>query len=469
MPPPPPPSKSYLLVFDTDSEDEEEEERVFHERPMVVTPPPTPPPEDPMSAEEEVEEVPDRHGQRRHLSVNEDDDDDDDDDSNDPPLNSQQQLQQQQHQQNSQKTSKNKKKKNKKRENKKKKRSTSLSLKSVQFSGISIREYARCFGPDVVPGDGGWPLGLELSDYTEVPTIPIDEYEQEKQARLQERWERVQSKCSDDVVAMVNKSSSFETRMWGYKRGLKNPLFQIVLEDERQALLLGTIQSWDEDISHSITCDTSSLSSSPPKQRLRSNSVASEKSSRLRSNSHDFSEKYDQVYVHHVRNDLEQIRNSRTKEGATGCTCRKLSVYIPPKDGSGGKRAQHRRLKPSKLTAELKKRGLDVPANINRSREESEQVLHDAVEQESCCWGDDCFCARNGIDCQADACACWHNSHVNTKSSGGGYLGPADIEKRCGNPNGMYTVNLDEINAFREKLLSNPIMICQPVTSSSSM
>lgn len=454
MPPPPPPSKSYLLVFDTDSEEEEEQDRVFYERPTVVTPPPF----DPMSAEEEEEKEPDRHGHRRQHSVNEvdaDDGDDDDDDSNDDSAQNSQQPSK-----DSQKTIQNRKKKNKKRKNKKKKRSSSVSSKSVHFSDVSIRGYARCFGLDAVPGDGGWPLGLELSDYTDSPTIPIDQYEQDKQARLQERWERVKSKCSDEVVTMMNKSSSFESRMWGYKRGLKNPLFRIVLEDERQALLLGTSQSWDEDISQSFSCDMSSLSSSPPKHRMRSNSVTSEKS-RMRSNSHgDFNEKYDQVYVHHVRNELEQIRNSRTKEGATGCTCRKLSVYIPPTDGSGGKRSQHRRLKPSKLTAELKKRGLENP---NMSREESEQVLHDAVEQEPCCWGDDCFCSRNGIDCQADACACWHNSHVHTKSTGGGYLLPADIEKRCGNPNGMYTVNLDEINIFREKLLSSPI--CQPVTS----
>jgi hypothetical protein len=450
MPAPPPPSKSYLLVFDTDSEDEEEEDRDFYERPMVVTPPPV----DPMSAEEEEEKEPSRHGHRRQHSVNEEDadDDDDDDDSNDSAPNAQQQSK------DSLKTIQNRKKKSKKRKNKKKKRSSSVSSKSVQFSDVSIRDYARCFGLDAVPGDGGWPLGLELSDYTEGPTIPIDEYEQEKQVRLQERWERVQSKCSDDVVTIMNKSSSFETRMW-IKRGIKNPLFRIVSEDERQALLLGTSESWDEDISQSISCDISSLSSSPPKNRLRSNSVTSEKS-RMRSNSHDFNEKYDQVYVHHVRNELEQIRNSRTKEGATGCTCRKLFVYLPPKDGSGGKRSQYRRLKPSKLTAELKKRGLEDP---KMSREESEKVLHDAVEQEPCCWGDDCACSRNGINCQADACACWHNSHVNTKSTGGAYLRPADIIKRCGNPNGMYTVNLDEINAFREKLLSSPI--CQPVTS----
>lgn len=449
MPGPPPPSKSYLLVFDTDSEDEDEEDRVFYERPTVVTPPPV----DPISAEEEVEKEPDRHGHRRQHSVNEVDTDDDDDGSNDVSINSQPQSK------DSLKTIQNRKKKNKKRKNKKKKRSTSVSSKSVQFSDVSIRGYARCFGLDAVPGDGGWPLGLELSNYTEEPTIPIDEYEQEKQARLQERWERVQSKCPDDVVTIMNKSSSFETRMWGYKRGIKNPLFRIVSEDERQALLLGTSQSWDEDISQSISCDISSLSSSPPKHRVRSNSVTSEKS-RMRSNSHDFNEIYDQVYVHHVRNELEQIRNSRTKEGTSGCTCRKLSVYIPPKDGSGGKRSQHRRLKPSKLTAELKKRGLE---NLNMSREESEQLLHDAVEQEPCCWGDDCFCARNGIDCQADACACWHNSHVHTKSTGGAYLLPADIQKRCGNPNGMYAVDLDAINAFRENLLTSPI--CQPVKS----
>lgn len=157
-----------------------------------------------------------------------------------------------------------------------------------------------------------------------------------------------------------------------------------------------------------------------------------------------------------MRHELEELRNQRTKSGATGCNCRKLSVYLPPKDGSGGKRAQHRRMKPSKLTQELKKRGIYDPS---ASREELEILLHDAVENEPCCRGDDCFCIRNGIDCQSDACSCWHNSHVNAK---GNFPSIEEIKNRCGNPLGHYTVDLDKINAFREKVLESTI--CQVIT-----
>ena len=129
----------------------------------------------------------------------------------------------------------------------------------------------------------------------------------------------------------------FETRQWDFRSKLKNPLFGILEEERRQNLLL---DSTDEE------CHQSS-SSSPSKGRSRSNSVSSVQSSSSKQNrrsrsssfshSERFNETYNQVYVHHVRNGLEQIRTERTKSGATGCNCRKLTVYIPPKGGGGKK------------------------------------------------------------------------------------------------------------------------------------
>ena len=160
--------------------------------------------------------------------------------------------------------------------------------------------------------------------------------------------------------------------------------------------------------------------------------------------------------VHHVRNELENVRFERNKSGATGCNCRKLVVYLPPKDGSGGKKAQHRRLKPSKVVQELKKRHLYDPSIALMSREQMEKILHKAVEKEPCCRDDDCFCVRNGIICQADACSCWHDSHVHVKNnsgSNGTVLSNDDIRKRCGNPLGIYLVDTEGIDRYRKEVI----------------
>lgn len=433
MPPPPPPSKSYLWVLDTDSEDEEEEPGYQH----MVTPP-----------------YPDDSNANLHPTpANADDSEphlvEDDEELIDSEESS--------------KLSKTQKKKRNRRKKKKKKKSspTENSERCVSFADVRIRVFPRYFSGDTVPADGGWPLGMEREalDYTE--EHKLEDYEQQKQQVLKERWEAILEKnCDSAVVENMTKRPqgipfSFETRQWDYRGGVKNPLFRLLLEQERQAVFLDV--------------DVDSLDNKPPspKRRTRSNSVTADHTSssnrRSRSNSvstsAQFNETYNQVVVHHVRNELEQLRNARTMSGATGCNCRKLTVYLPPKDGSAGKRAQHRRLKPSKLTQELKKRGLHDPS---ASREASEKILHDAVEKEPCCQGEDCFCNRNGIDCQSDACSCWHDSHVHAKA-GSDFPSDDEIRSRCGNPNGMYTVDIDGINSFRKKVLQS--FVCQPVTS----
>ena len=300
--------------------------------------------------------------------------------------------------------------------------------------------------------DGGWPLGMELHSFQEHSAMPLEEFEQRRQQRLLERWERLRHKVDVAVVETMlqrppDMPKDLETRQWDYKSGVKNPLFRNLIEEERQALLLGTT---NPDFDRCMASPSEQLlSSSPPtkSRRSRSNSLSGE-----------FNSTYDQASVHNVRNELEQLRNARTQDGGTGCSCRKLTVYIPPSDGSGGKRAQHRRLKPQKLTQELKKRGLYDP---HASREQLEHTLHDAVEQEPCCyWADDCACARNGIECQADACACWHDSHVHEKKTAA-RLKVDEIQRRCGNTYGMEVVNIEAIELYREQVLT--ALVCQPV------
>jgi hypothetical protein len=281
----------------------------------------------------------------------------------------------------------------------------------------------------------------------------------------------------DDKPAVV-----YETRQWDYRSKVKNPLFGALTEATRQAIFLAASggseadqqqnhhhQNGTEDIpkakskSGSSTATARSFKQPSYNNARRSRSNSSGNSSNI---SHNFNETYNQVYVMHVRNELEQLRNDRTKSGATGCNCRKLNIYIPPKDGSGGKKAQHKRLKPSKLSQELKKRNL---YDSSMSREEMEKVLQKAVEEEPCCRDEDCFCIRNGIDCQADACSCWHDSHVHIKRySDSGPLSNEEIETRCGNPFGMYLVDLDAIDSFRSKVVQNQkdgMFFCLPTAS----
>jgi len=507
--PPPPPSASYLLVLDTDSEDEDEQE------PVVVQPKPVPTPQQ-------------SSGLRRPHVVEDDEDDDVDTSTEDPMeedssssdtnmISSPQPSPTQ-----SKKLTKNQKRRQRKRKKKNSSQGSTLTATAneaapktpnVSFSTVTIRSYPRAFSGDSVPADGGWPLGMERDHIEESDAIDVEEFETAKQERLKERWETLleesesstppspssKSKSSTQSSApsidpkvikfmndlhVENAPAVYETRQWDYRSGVKNPLFGVVPESQRQALFLeasGTPEDEQDQNqpqsqqdgngttrrsrSNSVTsaASQSSKQSSSSSRRTRSNSVGN-----FGNNSSNFNDTYNQVYVHHVRNELEELRTQRTKSGATGCNCRKLNIYIPPKDGSAGKKAQHKRLKPSKLAQELKKRNI---YDASASREAMEKALQKAIEKEPCCRDEDCFCVRNGIDCQADACSCWHDSHVHAKS-GRDILSNDEIKNRCGNPLGTYVVDLDAIDNYRNKILYhqkefNDDMFCLPAVASS--
>ncbi len=472
MPPPPPPSKSYLLVIDSDSSDEEEESyRIYHRD------------ESPNPAREAQTLL---DGNRRHPHVrdneeedeeelittsfdfdddNDDDDDDDDgEDEGEDSCSSPELMKSFKSQKGNKKLTKNQKKKRARRRNKKKNKPCKPTTQRISFSTVTTQIYPRAFSEVSVPADGGWPLGMELQPLEALEELSLDEFEAHKQQKLKERWEQLlQMQTVDEkILAQMTKrpdsgeSFSLETRQWDYCSKIKNPLFGALSEEQRQEIFLestsdnseGTFPPKGRARSNSVTDHVNGGSS--PKRRGRAASVGQA--------ADHFNETYDQVYVHHVRNDLEKLRIERTSSGATGCTCRKLSVYVPPKDG-GGKKAQHRRLKPSKLREELKKRNL---YDESKSREALEQILHDAVEKEPCCGTVDCFCYRNGIDCQSDACTCWHDSHVHTKT-GERYLSLHTIQQRCGNPLGTVTVDADAIDTYRTRVLE--ANMCQFITA----
>jgi hypothetical protein len=350
-------------------------------------------------------------------------------------------------------------KKAKKRKKKRKKKKASAERR-VHFGDVSVREHERCLGTDVVPLDGGWPLGISgkvVDEYQVAATV--DEFEERRQQELRDRWSTVMAR---DINTSENESQSplnpptdiLETRQFDYRKNTKNPLFGPLSEDDRMRLLV--MSNTEEDSCGPKSLNKSSLTKQS-QARVRSNSIqrnpSDNKSSghttsrRIRSNSEQFySDAYPSSDVLHVRNELEQIRVHRTLEGSTGCICRKLDVYLAPADG-GGKKAQHRRMNERKVKEELRKRG-KLPSQ-QCTRAELEQLLHDVVLTEPCCWGEDCFCKRNGIGCQADSCSCWLDSHQRKGYSGDKEVYPSveSVRERCGN--NMYAVDLDAIHEFR--------------------
>lgn len=307
---------------------------------------------------------------------------------------------------------------------------------------------------DAVPGNGGWPLGMEMkalamTDHHDCDHLDysVDDYENQKHNRLLIRWKDLMMMGKTNGTTEIVTPSAFETRQFDFTTA-KNPLFQKLCEKDRMKLLV-SFHSADSE-----SPQNSPSSSSDKKTKHHRTSSRSNTRSRSGSITEDFGEAFNSTEVLHIRNELERIRSSRSSDGSTGCTCRKLQVYIPPPNA--GKKAQSRRLSVLKLKDELRKRHL-LPKET-KTREELELLLFNAVENEPCCVGDDCECHRNGITCQADTCSCWLASHQTSKGKSlTNQVSVNAIKARCGNKYGMYVVDFDGINKFRNELLCQVI------------
>ncbi|GAX23345.1 hypothetical protein FisN_27Lh123 [Fistulifera solaris] len=327
---------------------------------------------------------------------------------------------------------KNKRKKKNKKKNKHVASSSTVtnkpacSKKSVTFDKVIIREFKRCLG-EGIPGDGGWPLGMEMKACLS-HTLKIEDHENAKAEKLQHRWKECYPDCYNKFP------ETLETRPLDYKRGVSNLLFRPLSEHSRMKVLLA---SGEHEVHHSSNAHVHN-------RRTRSKSVTEE-----------YSDDFPQVDVLHVRNELENLRASRSMEGHTGCTCRKLHVYIPP-PGGGGKKAHSRRLSVHKVIEELRKRH-KLPVE-NKNREELELLLHSIVREEPCCTHD-CPCTQNGINCQVDACSCWLASHIEDRKASNSVPNKV-IRERCGNKYGMYAIDESQVNAERKQQIR---MYCQVI------
>eukprot|EP00978_Attheya_sp_CCMP212_P025882 scaffold84093_cov45-Attheya_sp.AAC.1 len=422
---------------------------------------------------------------------------------------------------------------------------------------MEVREYKRCMGPNVVPLDGGWPLGLEWEVVSESEIDGgVDAFQDAKQEELRTRWMTVMSQRLQQLLQLDHTNNShasnnntntnnntpgttttipsfeelqqtlqipdimngrpLETRQFDYLhtshrriRSLsscsqfdnleellddgKNPLFGPLKEDDRAFLLIRDIPGSSDgdgasDDGNTVATATSNSPLKKSRQRARSNSNADRSGShrnnnRPRSGSNAGEDNYlwhnngvfSRTEIMHVRNELELTRNGRAM---TGCACRKTKN----KQQHNGHRKKS--MSERKVKDELRRRNLlRLDENHKKpSRDVLEARLFKAMEEEPCCWGEDCECVRNGIDCQSDACSCWQPSHDKTqhhsKPSSSSSSNPESdaststsdtiqtMQLQCGNPKGLYVVSFDEINSHRKTLLEtleqDGNLFCQP-------
>ncbi|GKZ00312.1 hypothetical protein MPSEU_000984100 [Mayamaea pseudoterrestris] len=477
MPPPPPPSKSYLWKFDDyDSEIDSDDDNINSSSSLTTK-----------TVATTVHSPPTLLESPSNSSSSSNDDHDDEDDDQD---------EQQPHATPPTSTSAKRRQRRKNKRTKRAVESTQQRNCSLSFGNVTVKSMDRCLGVDGVPASGSWPLGLN-DEVLEISNVSVDDYEQAKQERLQERLAQLKVDDDDDDSATspihTNGSSTrvLETRQWDYRSSNhKNPLFGSLTENLRRQLFLNySSAEHDEDGDGHDAVLQPQLSGSPPrlaprKHRARSGSFSSSgevinSTRRTRptaphsTTEQQFNETFTQLDVNAVRNQLEELRNSRSQRA--GCNCRKLVVHVGSSLGTS-KKAQAKRLNINDLKKELRKRHL-LPHESAPSREELETILHQAVQNEPCCHAD-CFCVRNNINCQMDACDCWlpshqlqlpHNGNRKAQQHSFGELSSQEIEAACGNRYGMYATNFDQIQKHRAMFMSGSTFMketqfCQEVT-----
>ena len=249
--------------------------------------------------------------------------------------------------------------------------------------------------------------------------------------------------CHGDNITENNDIVTEEEELYP-EHGGRNPLFTTLSENARRKVLLRDDHLMS--ICQVISDDNSNI-------------MMNDESNPL--------DPTDTVITQHIQHELETLRIQRSDPANLGCSCRKLHIFLQGSIDKSHhkKKGSHRRMPERKVCEELRKRGLLNKSNENMSREKMEILLHDTIENESCCWGNDCPCVRNGIGCQADTCTCWHASH---DVSHGAYdhqhpkiethdQGVEVMKSRCGNINGIYIVNFEKIAKCRKQYVTTHV------------
>uniref|UniRef100_M4B7I7 MYND-type domain-containing protein n=1 Tax=Hyaloperonospora arabidopsidis (strain Emoy2) TaxID=559515 RepID=M4B7I7_HYAAE len=275
-----------------------------------------------------------------------------------------------------------------------KNRSVSLGAKKhVIWGDVSAREFARFpGGGGAVPYDGTWALGLghQLSD---VALGSVLERERRREQTLQDRVELLSRAKRRDV-------REGETRQFDYRRGVENPLFARLSEEERKRVFALVKEEDEKDlelmemgpISSSETRLASPLHWTKPSRRKNSTASTASLDAFEEGTSGDDAAwqtpDFGCVSIEQL-DEFTRIRDSR--DGACGCSCGDLVKKVA-------------KMNVKKLRAFLQERQVKQLPGMGKT-ELMAAAKKLAREQKNCQSTDsDCECARNGVPCHSDVC-----------------------------------------------------------------
>ncbi|EGZ21776.1 hypothetical protein PHYSODRAFT_247497 [Phytophthora sojae] len=304
-----------------------------------------------------------------------------------------QELEQQQHK--PQKKSKKHKKKRKARSNsmhvastsaplaqtqQRKNRSASLGAKKhIMWGDVSAREFARFpGGGSAVPYDGTWALGLGKK-VADVQLGSVLEVEQLKEQELQARAKKLSKAKRRDVRVG-------ETRQFDYRRGVDNPLFSRLSEDERKQVFTLEKQAQEEDAIE-IQMSTSPEVKKSWRKYSTGSPASSIEAAEEMADAALTTPDFGCVSIEQL-DEFAKIRDSR--DGACGCSCGDLVKKVA-------------KMNVKKLRAFLQERNVPLPGTGKTELMAAAKKV--AREQKNCQSADsDCECVRNGVPCHSDVC-----------------------------------------------------------------
>uniref|UniRef100_A0AAV1U8U6 SAP domain-containing protein n=1 Tax=Peronospora matthiolae TaxID=2874970 RepID=A0AAV1U8U6_9STRA len=271
-----------------------------------------------------------------------------------------------------------------------KNRSVSLGAKKhVIWGDVSAREFARFpGGGGAVPYDGTWALGLghQVSD---VALGSVLERETRRQQTLQDRVEHLSRARRRDV-------REGETRQFDYRRGVENPLFARLSEEERKRVFALVQEEKEVELRGKTGPSRASETRLPsplhgPNPSRRKNSTASLDAFEEGASGDDAAWRTPDFGCLSIEqlDEFTRIRDSR--DGAGGCSCGDLVKKVA-------------KMNVKKLRAFLQERQVAQLPGVGKT-ELMAAAKKLAREQKNCQSTDsDCECARNGVPCHSDVC-----------------------------------------------------------------
>lgn len=293
--------------------------------------------------------------------------------------------------------------------------------KRVSYGEIEVHEMGRCLGWEVVPSDGGYPLGL-TNECVHSYTQPIE---------TKEEW----------MCARAEEGPRSVDRATRYSEAQRKVLLLPALDDHYSSKELE-----QEKVQHekTILCTAKNPKCS---KKASAKIQAKEAKSNVAAHYHNAGIEHDCDFL---GKELELLRASR---GDVGCHCHKLktlSSFDPEKNYCG--KQINKLISDRKLRDELRKRHLLTPEEAScsiSSRIRIEQKvqmmarLQDAINKERSCETEDCTCAVNGIECHADVCQCCRS------------MTPSKASECCGNDHGVLTVDIEAIRAHQKEMVKS--------------